>query len=72
MSKANASGGGAHNAAADDGVYSTVGGVKRNAKGGVHVSQTELHQAFEFFDVDGKGQRHAQLATLAIRHGVIR
>jgi hypothetical protein len=39
-------------AAADADPFSAV---KRNAKGGIHVSAGELHQAFEFFDVEGKG-----------------
>lgn len=38
-----------------DSSSSSTGGVKRNAKGGIHVAPSELHQAFEFFDVDGKG-----------------
>ncbi len=29
--------------------------LKRNAKGGILVNPSELHQAFEFFDVDNKG-----------------
>ncbi len=29
--------------------------IKRNAKGGILVNPSELHQAFEFFDVDNKG-----------------
>ena len=29
--------------------------LKRNAKGGIYVSPHELHQAFEFFDIDNKG-----------------
>lgn len=33
-----------------------AGGVRRNAKGGVFVAPHELHQAFEFFDVEGKGE----------------
>lgn len=69
MSKANAAAAsGARDASAEDGVYSIVGGVKRNAKGGVHVSQSELHQAFEFFDVDGKG--FITLSDLKKRLGV--
>lgn len=39
----------------DASVSDPFSSVKRNSKGGIHVSPSELHQAFEFFDVDGKG-----------------
>jgi hypothetical protein len=42
-----------------------AGGVRRNAKGGVFVAPHELHQAFEFFDVEGKGETPAGAAAAA-------
>lgn len=29
--------------------------IKRNQKGGIAINQSELHQAFEFFDIENKG-----------------
>lgn len=57
--------GGGSGAPADDG---GVGVVKRNSRGGVYVNPSELHQAFEFFDMDGKG--FITLADLKKRLGV--
>ena len=43
-------------------------GVRRNAKGGVYVNPAELKQAFEFFDVEGKG--YLTMTDLKKRLGV--
>jgi len=42
--------------------------VRRNPKGGVYVNPTELKQAFEFFDVEGKG--YITISDLKKRLGV--
>lgn len=44
------------------------GSIRRNAKGGIYVAPGELHQAFEFFDVDGKGEA-TQASVAAARRG---
>jgi len=69
-SKGASSKGAAASAAPDaaSGALAGAGGVRRNAKGGVYVDPGELHQAFEFFDVEGKG--FITLSDLKKRLGV--